>query len=175
MITIESRNDVRLKRPVRVLAFDESRGPFEADTYAIVVSATGSVIGIQQRVFPADVIRLVNLANVQEADFRVVGPSLISHSQVQEWGVECTDGSRNIWDIEFPQPDKNSPVVVECRACHLQESHAVTVLERELLASSGIIALNCGRCRQQTYWSFADPSLCQRRSPKLKASRRRPE
>jgi hypothetical protein len=160
MSPVESKpgERIRIQLPIRVFGFDEARGRFEEDTNTIVVSPTGSLIVLKHRVFPADVIRIVNLANVQEADFRVAGPSLIGESEVAEWGVECTERDRNIWGIEFPPRDKNEPhVLLECRACHAQDLWAATVLEREILESTGIIAINCARCGKPTFWTFVDP------------------
>ena len=90
--------------PIRVIGFDEARGRFIEDTHTIVVSKTGSLIAMKHKVFPADVIRIINLENMEEADFRVVGPSIVTEQEVYEWGVECAEEGRNIWGINFPEP-----------------------------------------------------------------------
>src|SRR3977135_2000426 len=105
----EEQKHTRMRIPIRVLGFDEARGRFEEDTHAIVVGPTGSLIALKQHVFPGDVIRIINLTNVQEADFRIAGPSAVGVSEVFEWGVECTERDRNIWGIEFPPPDRDQP------------------------------------------------------------------
>ncbi len=149
---------IRVQLPIRVFGFDEARGEFLEDTHTIVISPTGSLIALKHRVFPAEVIRIVNLRNVQEADFRIVGPSVITESEVAEWGVECMDRDRNIWGIEFPPAEARDPrVLLECRACHSQDSWPATLLEREVLASTGIIALNCVHCGKAAYWTYVDP------------------
>ncbi len=147
---------IRVRLPIRVFGFDEARGRFLEDTHTIVVSPTGSLIALKHKVFPADTIRIVNLGNVQEADFRVVGPSMIAESEVAEWGVECMDRDHNIWGIEFPPVQREPHVLLECRACHVQDSWPTTILEREVLDSTGIIALNCARCGKPTFWTYVD-------------------
>ncbi len=151
---------IRVQLPIRVFGFGEARGQFLEDTHTTVISPTGSLAPLKHRVFPADVVRIVNLRNIREADFRIVGPSVITESEVAEWGVECTDRDRNIWGVEFPPLEAHDPsILLECRACHSQDSWPATVLEREVLQATGIIALNCAHCRKPTYWTYVDPDL----------------
>ena len=154
----KDKKHIRVRLSIRVLGFDEARGRFKEDTHTIVVSPTGSLIALKHHVFPGDVIRIINLTNVQEADFRIVGPSAVGASEVFEWGVECTERDRNIWGIEFPPLDRDPHVLLECRACRAQDSWAATVLEREILDATGIIALNGAHCGKTTYWTYADAS-----------------
>ncbi len=73
-------------------------------------------------------------------------------------GLECMDRDRNIGGIKFPPAEARDPYVpLECRACHSQDSWPATLLEREVLASTGIIALNCVHCGKATYWTYVDP------------------
>lgn len=149
---------IRLRVPIRVIGFDEARGRFVEDTHTIVVSSTGSLIAMQHRVFPADTIRVINLANLEEADFRVVGPSIVKGTEVAEWGIECPEKSRNIWGINFPPPlaGDDAGALLECRACHREEFWPATLLEVEVLERTGMIALDCEMCRKPTYWAYAE-------------------
>ena len=150
---------IRVRLPIRVIGSDEARGRFLEDTHTIVVSPTGSLIALLHHVFPGDFVRIINLRNIQEADFRVVGPSIVGESGVAEWGVECTEKGRNIWGVEFPPGYANdSPVLLECRACHRQDTWPTTVLEREVLEATGIITLTCAPCAKPTYWTYVEPS-----------------
>ena len=149
---------IRLSVPIRVLGFDEARGRFIEDTHTIVISDTGSLIAMSHKVFPADIIRIINLENLEEADFRVVGPSIVTDSEVAEWGIEGVDKTRNIWGIKFPPPlpDDQAGALLECRACHRQEFWPATLLEVEILERTGMIALECETCRKPTYWIYAE-------------------
>jgi hypothetical protein len=154
----KSQERVRVELPIRVFGFDEARGRFNEDTNTIAVSPTGSLIALKHRVFPADVIRIVNLRNVQEADFRIVGPSAVGTTDVAEWGVECTERDRSIWGIAFPPLDPAAHVLLECLACRAQDSWPATLLEREVLDATGIMARSCSHCGKPTYWTYADAS-----------------
>ena len=157
---IEKRRSerIRLRVPIRVIGFDEARGRFIEDTHTIVVSETGSLIAMEHRVFPADTVRIINLANLEESDFRVVGPSIVKGTEVAEWGIECVDKTRNIWGIKFPPPlekDK-AGALLQCRACRREEFWPATLLEVEILERTGMIALDCETCRKPTYWIYAE-------------------
>ena len=135
---------IRLKLPIRVIGFDEARGRFIEDTHTIVVSKTGSLIAMTHKVFPADVLRIINLENMEEADFRVVGPSIVTEQEVYEWGVECAEEGRNIWGINFPEPlpEGTAAALLICRACNQEVLWPATLLEIEVLQRSGMIAID---------------------------------
>jgi hypothetical protein len=149
---------IRLRVPIRVIGFDEARGRFIEDTHTIVVSDTGSLIAMSHKVFPADIIRIINLENLEEGDFRVVGPSIVKETEVAEWGIEGVDKTRNIWGIKFPPPlpEDQAGALLECRACHRQEFWPATLLEVEILERTGMIALDCESCRKPTYWIYGE-------------------
>ena len=149
---------IRVQIPIRVIGFDEARGRFIEDTHTLVISETGSLIAMKHKVFPADTVRIINLENLEEADFRVVGPSIVNQREVYEWGIECIDRTRNIWGIEFPPPlaEDEAGALLECRACHKQTFWPATLLEVEVLLRTGMIALDCEHCRRPTYWIYAE-------------------
>jgi len=151
---------IRLQLPIRVVGFDEARGRFIEDTHTIVVSKTGSLIALQHKVFPADTIRIINLENMEEADFRVVGPSIVSETEVSQWGVESTEPDRKIWGIRFTEPldQQGAPaaMLLICRACSQEVLWPATLLEVEVLESTGIIAMPCDQCRKPTYWTYSE-------------------
>jgi hypothetical protein len=149
---------IRLQLPIRVVGFDEARGRFIEDSHTIVVSKTGSLIALTHKVFPADVIRVINLENMEEADFRVVGPSIVTEQEVYEWGVECAEEGRNIWGINFPEPlpEGTAAALLTCRACRQEVLWPATLLEIEVLQRTGMIAMPCDVCRKPTYWTFAE-------------------
>lgn len=148
---------IRIQLPIRVIGFDEARGRFIEDTHTIVVSNTGSLIALKHRVFAADTLRIINLENMEEADFRVVGPSVVTETEVSQWGVENVDG-RNIWGFNVPEPLKGSQAgaLLKCRACGKEIFWTATLLEVEVLESTGMIAMPCDDCRKPTYWIYSD-------------------
>ena len=157
---LKQSEHVRLSLPIRVLGFDEARGRFIEDTHTILVSPTGSLIGLKHRVFPADTVRVINLENMEEADFRVVGPSIVNETEVAEWGVECVEKDRRIWGPQYTKlleaRGKEASIRIECRACHQQYERSTTLLEIEVLEATGMIALECDQCRKPTYWTYAE-------------------
>jgi hypothetical protein len=162
---IERRGAARLLLaiPIRVLGFDEGRGEVFEDTETIEISRTGARLALEHRVYPGDVIRIINLENCCEADFRIVGPARLVRAAKVEWGVECVESDRNIWEMETDSraagPDAGAETALECRACGAQEAACLTPVEEEVLYSSGIIARECGACAMLTYWTCADPAL----------------
>jgi hypothetical protein len=83
-------------------------------------------------------------------------------TEVPEWGVECLNDDINIWGIEFmtrtAQADGAIHALLECRACGNRFFWPITVVELDVLRSSGIIQNHCEPCGQPTYWVFADAS-----------------
>lgn len=151
---------LRIQLPIRVIGFDDARGRFIEDTHTIVVSNTGSLIALKHKVFPADAIRIINLENMEEADFRIVGPSIVSETEVSQWGVENAEGKagRNIWGFLVTEPLKDSEAgaLLKCKACGKEIFWKATLLEVEVLESTGMIAMPCDDCRKPTYWIYAE-------------------
>ena len=71
----EKRNTERilLTIPIRVSAFGGSDGGFSEETYTVEINRDGARIALKHRVEPGDTLRIANMENLREADFRVVG------------------------------------------------------------------------------------------------------
>jgi hypothetical protein len=150
-----------LRLPVRVCGFDAARIEFSEDLNTSMVSVAGARIALMHEVYADDTLRIVNLENYYEADFRVVGPTRMDGARVAEWGVEAVQKDRSIWGIEFlpppPLPDEaQAGTWIECRACARAAFRELTLMESEVLSSTGIIARLCGQCDKPTYWTYAD-------------------
>lgn len=148
--------------PIRVIGHDPGRVEFFEDTKAVVVGPWGARIGLKNRVVPDGVLRIVNLENYREADFRLVGPIQLAASGTSEWAVECLDRRRNIWGVTIPIPagasgEEPGPWL-ECRACGTQFRFAVGMLETLVLGTTGLVVLECHRCGRPTYWMYAEAS-----------------
>ena len=146
--------------PIRVLGLDSARGEFCEDTHTVMVNHTGARIALKHQVFPGDSLRIVNLENSSEADFRIVGPMHLGGAEVTEWGVECLDSKRNIWGIEFSPPlafgSSEAAALLECRPCGKKVMWIVSLMDVEVLDSTGMVPLDCAVCGKLTYWAYAD-------------------
>jgi hypothetical protein len=155
----EQRRTARLllRIPIRVMGFETARGEFSEDTYTVTVNRAGARIALSRLVAVSDTLRIVNLENHHEADFRVVAPTSWTGSEINEWGVECLEPDRNIWGIEFAPPlSGEAGTLVECRDCHRRAFWALTPMEVEVLDTAGIVQRHCNQCGKPTFWMHAD-------------------
>lgn len=143
--------------PIRVIGFETASGGFSEDTHTTVVNRAGARIALKQSVAVDDMLRIVNLENYNEADFRVVGATSWSGGHINEWGVECLEPDRNIWGMEFAPPlAGEAGALLECQGCQKQGFCALTPVELEVLETAGSVARVCKECGQSTSWTYAD-------------------
>ncbi len=158
-----------LRVQIRVTGPDPKGGEFREDTYASLITRSGARIALKAPLAGGERIRIVNLENFREADFRVVGPVTLPGAEVREWGVECSEAGRNVWGIEFPAPlaapGSEGGALLECRSCQSQALAKVTLAEVQSLDSSGIIARDCQKCGKSTSWTYAEVSRRPREIP----------
>jgi hypothetical protein len=149
--------------PILVAGFDATGGEFSEQTQTLVVNRDGARIALKHPAAGQEIIHIVNLDNMREADFRLVGRMSGPEAEVSEWGVECLSEDINIWGIEFATraaaEDLSIHALLECRACGNRFFWPITAVELDVLRSSGIIQNHCEPCGQPTYWMFADASL----------------
>jgi hypothetical protein len=155
-----STERVMVEIPIRVMSFASGGRGFTEDTRTIQVNCDGARIALRHRVTTADDIRIINLANLQEADFRVVGAVRLEGGEFSEWGVECLDKDRNIWGIDFPPPlDPTSPqagALLQCQGCKTEVFQVLTLVEVDILESTGSVQRRCEQCGQFSSWGDAD-------------------
>jgi hypothetical protein len=160
----ERRNTERilLKFPIRVSAYGGSGGAFSEETYTVEINRAGARIALKHRVAPNDTIRIVNLENMREADFRVVGPCRLEAGGLGDWGVECLEPDRDLWDIKFSPPldSRNNPAgaLLKCGDCGTQIFCTLRDWEFEIL-KSGPLQRFCEKCGGPTAWQYADVDL----------------
>ncbi|MBZ5514270.1 MAG: PilZ domain-containing protein [Acidobacteriia bacterium] len=158
--------------PVRVLAFGSSGGSFTEDTSTVEINRAGARIALKHRVAPGDDLRLINLENFAEADFRVVGPTRLDCGQVAEWGVECAERGRNIWGIDFPAPigpeESHASALLVCQGCKREVLSVLSLMEVQMLEATGSLYRLCDQCGQLTSWVHAN-IIRQPRSPESTA------
>jgi hypothetical protein len=161
MDSLEKRRSERLMLsiPIRVIGIDLAGAQFAEDSQTRVISRAGAQIGLTHKVNPGDSVRIVNLENYSEADFRVVGPLAVENN-TSELAVECTEKGRNIWGVELPAAmdpaTSQAGALLECRGCRQQALWMITLMEVEVLDSTGQVARPCDRCAKLTFWTYAD-------------------
>ena len=149
-----------LRIPIRVIGFATADGDFTENTETLVVNQGGARITLKHHVAADDTVRIVNLDSHAEAEFRVVGLTRLKGGEVSEWGVECTEKDHNVWGVELSPPlareGKDAGALLECRACHSQGFWPLTLMEVEVLDTTGEINRSCSKCDRTTYWVYAD-------------------
>ena len=151
---------IRVAIPILVAGFDATGTQFTEQTQTLVVNRDGARLALKHPAARQDIIHIVNLDNMSEADFRLVGRMNGAKAEVAEWGVECLSEHINIWGIEFAASaapeDDSTHALLECRACGNRFFWPVAQVELDVLRSNGVIQYYCERCGQPTYWMFAD-------------------
>jgi hypothetical protein len=151
---------VKLSIPIRVMCFGGSAGDFVEDTHTILVNRDGALIALKHRVAPDETIRIINLENFREGDFRVVGEMRLESPEYSGWGVECLERERTLWDIDFPPPldpaGSNAGALLECLGCNKQGFLVLSLIEVDLLESAGVLEKLCQHCGQLSTWTYAD-------------------
>ena len=123
------------------------------------INRDGARIALKHSVDPGDTLRIVNLENMREADFRVAGPKRLEENGVSDWGVACLDTDRNLWDIKFSPPLKataNEPgALLKCGECGTESFSVLRDWEIESL-DAGYLQRFCETCSGPTKWQYAD-------------------
>jgi hypothetical protein len=160
--TVERQNSagVRGSFPLRVLSFDldNLEEGFSEDTQALTIFHSGACVPLRNPVSVGDFLRIVNLTNYSEADFRIIGSIGTTPEGVTIWGVERQEGRSNFWGTGGPSPSLQGAesLDLQCRVCGKHTAQKLTPVESEVLNSTGLIALDCDICGKPTYWT--DPN-----------------
>jgi len=162
-----------LEIPIRVFSFGGRGGDFCEDTRTLMVNRDGALIVLKHRLVPNETVRIINLENLREDDFRVVGLSRQEGDRFSEWGVECVDKGRTLWEIDFPPPleDKGSEsgALLQCTICGKESFLVLSLTEINILDSSGSIEKLCEKCGELTAWVYgADVRVAQKVDPPVK-------
>jgi hypothetical protein len=148
--------------PIRVEGADTKGTEFSETTRTLVVNRHGARIQLARLVPPGQTLRIVNLAGNRPADFRVVGPTQPVGHQGGEWGVELLDEKKNIWGIEFPPLENNDlpcSALLECRVCQTVGLTNMSLVELDVLNSSGLLNRPCAKCGDDTPWGYPHQSV----------------
>jgi len=161
---VEHRRSERLLLtvPIRVEGISRDGEKFSEETRTIVISRQGARIHLKH-VVAAGAVLLIRAPGVRRnAMFRVVGPTQPLTGEGGEWGVECQDSNSNIWGIGFPPApsvESTCMALIECRRCHAVKLSQLSLVEHEVLGTSGLLVKPCDACGRSTSWSYKETSM----------------
>jgi PilZ domain len=148
--------------PLRVHGRDPQGAEFIEDARTVTLNRHGACIQIERPLMPGQTIHLTNLVSRRGAPFRVVGPVSPRTDKGGEWGVECQDQTHDIWGIQFPPSragEDDSTALLECRKCHSVAVVHLSLVEVDVLETSGLIAKNCKTCKRNSPWGYAEKQV----------------
>jgi hypothetical protein len=158
---------VMLTIPLTLKGQDPRGVRFFAEARTILLNRHGASIWTMQPLQGGQILRVVNLLGRLEASFRVVGPISPLTDKGGEWGLEYTDPHENIWGIQFPPPLEKleSKALLECRKCHSVALMQLSLVEVQVLETSGIISRPCANCEVITPWGIAEKQVAMSSPP----------
>ena len=158
---------VMLTIPLTLRGQDSKGLQFAADARTIMLNRHGASIWTTQPLQGGQILRVINLLGRLEASFRVVGPISPLTDKGGEWGLEYTDSKENIWGIQFPPPieKSESKALLECRKCHSVALMQLSLVEVQVLETSGIISRPCVSCEVITPWGIAEKQVAMSSPP----------
>lgn len=143
---------------LRVEGATQNGDAFESPGQAIGVNRHGAQIRLDEPIAIGRQVRLTNLENGAQGDFRVIGILSSSEAAGVEFGVEALGDYPTFWGIEFPARSRKpaeSRALVECRTCHAVRFMPLSFSEVEVLESGGVLLKVCGACNVDTRWGYA--------------------
>jgi len=161
---VERRRSERLliTIPIRVEGVDRAGDKFSEETRTLVINREGARICLQRAISTGAVLGITAMVSRRSAKFRVVGPTQPQSAEGGEWGVECLESNCNFWGVGFPPPSLGEGLcaaLLECRRCHAVELTHLSLVEHEVLGTSGLLVKNCKVCSRLTSWGYKEPSM----------------
>lgn len=162
-----------LTLPLVISGVDENGDDFECEAQTINVNRDGARILIPRLLRSGQQVKVVNKLSRREAVFRVAGPLAPLTEKGGEFGFmgpitldagrppRGSDSSSSLWGIRFPPlipGEETSPkALLACRDCKTVEMAQTSLIEIEVLESSGILSRSCSQCGSETPWGYASP------------------
>ncbi len=161
---VERRRSERLliTVPIRVEGVDRNGEKFSEETRTLVINRQGARIYLKRAVAPGATLQVTTTVARRSAKFRLVGPTQPVSSETGEWGIECLESNCDLWGIGFPPPSAADGVctaLLECRRCHAVKLTHLSMVEHEVLGTSGLLVKECEACVRSTSWSYKEPSI----------------
>ncbi len=151
---------ILLTLPLSVQGTDEKGQAFHVDAQTSVLNRHGGSIRVNRRLRAGETVRIINLVGRHSSDFCVVGPVVPFSEKGGEYGVEYLNPSESIWGIQFPPlregESAESNALLECRKCGEVKLVALSLVEVEVLQTSGILRKHCERCDATSSWSYTE-------------------
>ena len=147
-----------LRYPIKVEGTDSDGKLFGETTHTVVVNRHGCRIVLMSRVSPGHTVKVTQVVSGLASDFRVVGLAGPSSNGGGEWGLECCDEKVNFWGISFPPLDESvdaSSALLECGRCHEVALIHFSMVEYDLIESTGALIKTCNACKTETQWTYA--------------------
>ncbi len=143
---------------IHVTGKDPSGMPFEEDALTVIINQHGAAISLAHILYPEQGLRIRNLENGIEADFRVVGELRRVLGDRREWGVEVLDADSGIWGVDFGQPPEASQpkALISCAECKTASLTIISSDEYQVLLHTGLMSHHCERCGQTTRWKASE-------------------
>ena len=147
--------------PVSIRGVDEEGKPFETTGRTITLNRDGARIQAPRSLKPGQTISVINQANSEEAEFRVIGPISPPLDEGGDWGVEYLHVDKNIWGIDFPpsSEDSDAHVLLACRQCQKLSLQSLSLVEVEVLETAGLLTKPCLHCGESTPWGYPQRPL----------------
>jgi hypothetical protein len=148
--------------PIRVEGVDRNGEKFNEETRTIVINREGARIYLKRPVAAGSMLLITTMVARRSGKFRVVGPTQPPSGEGGEWGVECRESNGNIWGIGFPLApalEGACTALIECRRCHAVKLSHLSMVEHEVLGTSGLLVKECEPCGRSTSWSYREPSM----------------
>ncbi|MDR3675491.1 MAG: PilZ domain-containing protein [Acidobacteriota bacterium] len=148
--------------PIQVEGVDREGEKFTEETQTIVINRQGARIHLRRHVAVGAMLMITTRVAKRSAKFRVVGPTQPPGGDGGEWGLECQDSICTIWGIGFPPPSASEgacTALLECRRCHAVKLCHLSLVEHEVLGTSGLLVKECEACGRSTSWSYKEPSI----------------
>jgi len=163
--------------PLVVEGKDTKGQPFDNTGRTITINRHGARIVTPRPLRAGQTITVTNLASHKKCQFRVVGPVSPATDRGGEWGIECLDPNENIWGIQFPPvldaEGTQSKALLECQQCGTTALMRVTLVDVEVLETSGILTQRCTQCERETRWRLSEqqPGMAAIEKPMSKGER----
>jgi len=146
--------------PIHVEGVDSTGEKFAEDTRTIVINREGARILLKRAVVAGAVLVVSAKTGRRKAKFRVIGPTQPKSGEGGEWGIECLGDNCDLWRIHFPPLQKEQgfgSALIECRRCHTASLSHLSMVEFEVLETSGLLVKECRKCERSTPWSYSKP------------------
>jgi hypothetical protein len=161
---VERRRSERLliTVPIRVEGMDRDGEKFTEVARTLVINRQGARIYLKRAVAAGAVLIVAAMVGRRSAKFRVVGPTQPFSAEGGEWGIECQESNCDLWGIGFPPPASAVEIctaLLECRRCHAVKLSHLSLVEHEVLGTSGLLVKECEACGRSTSWSYKETSI----------------